>query len=236
MHPLFKALQQAALSPEIEQLLTTREGYAPLFLAAGWYEAALSLHEMQKLPASFPRWVAYGLTQAIALNRSPEHALLFAQSQIPSPQLNLLIGELALRTGKFDEAIQALSPLATSSSEVGVRAASLLAFLLAEQARYTQACQIVRSNAPFAQSVKGQELLARLAIQLGRLDEAEAIYNSILKNSAQAKSFIATRAFQNQEYDLALQLTQELLHQYPHRHDLLEQLALIQNHLTAPKS
>lgn len=226
-HPLFKQLKAEMLPDEVSMLLSSKESYAAIFLAAGWYEAALNLHQMQRLPADFPRWVSYGLVQAFAHNRGHEQALSFARLQSPSPQLSLLIGELELKQGDLDAATLTLTSLAKSSSDVGSKATALLAQIYTDLNQFQTAKEIAASNVIYASSLKGQEHLAHLAIKMGNLEEAEILYNQILDQSIAAKSFMAAKAYQRQDYKLAKNLTCQMLEACPERKDLQKQLAVI---------
>lgn len=60
------------------------------------------------------------------------------------------------------------------------------------------------------------------------MNEAQEIYQSILDQSSEAKSFFAAKYFKQKDYQQALTLTRELLKQFPYREDLKEQLAMIE--------
>ncbi len=87
---------------DLRNLLMSSEAYAAPFLAGMWLEAAWALHQMSVIPADFPLWYAFGLTQTIRILQGPMQALEFATKQPPSPPLNLLIGELLIFTGNVE--------------------------------------------------------------------------------------------------------------------------------------
>jgi Tfp pilus assembly protein PilF len=222
-----KKLRQKTYSEQTEKLLASEEGFAALFLAAGWNETALQLHQMPALPDDFPRWLAAGLTYALAQNRTRMQALDFAKQQKPSPQLNLLIGELELKGKNLDKARIYLDPIAADGSDMGRRAAALLAAFYAQQQQYDQARKAIHRNPGYAFSWAGKEQLAAIALKQGNTEEAEDIYNFILLRSPIAKSYFAAKAYQNKDYQKALELTQELLKEFPDRPELQKQRTLI---------
>ncbi|MEI8366766.1 MAG: hypothetical protein WCF65_10160, partial [Parachlamydiaceae bacterium] len=117
---------KAAIPQGLHAYLVSGEAFVAPFLAAGWTEAAIQLHTKKELPDSFPEWVAVALTQALNENRSPAAALEFAQGQTPSPQLSLLIAELALSIDRKDVAFTALKGIYTTDNSHGQRAALIL--------------------------------------------------------------------------------------------------------------
>lgn len=228
-HSIFTQLKKAPYSPSMQALLSSQDGYAALFLAAGWNEAALRTLEHSVLPQEFPKWIAYRFTQALLLNRGMQDALDFAVNQSPTPHLTLLIGELDLKLGHEKEAEKRLAPLLKSPTEIGAKAAKLLASFYASQGIFSKAKEAAKSNSQFASSVAGQELIASMDLKMGHIKEAEAVYKKIAGQSSVAKSYAAMQAFHAKKYPLAYKLTKELLDQYPHRQDLKEQLVEIQN-------
>lgn len=217
-HPFFKQLEnlQSETMPEdIKALLSSKEAFSALFLAANWYEAALQLENLSEVPEDFPAWYAYGLTEAIRTNRGNDQALEFAAKQKPTPELNTLIGEILITSGKLDAGLQKLEPIAKENSPIGARAALLSSLAYLDQGNYNRAKEIVISNPAIENDVKGQEILARISLKQQDDEQAERIYRSIIEQSTEAKSYFARKAYLNKDYSTAKKLTESLLQTDP---------------------
>lgn len=226
-HSIFTELKKPPYSHQIQNLLSSQDGFAALFLAAGWNESAFRLLEHNVLPSDIPRWVAYGFTQAFLLNRGTTEALDFAIKQNATPQLTLLIGELDLKLGHHQDAERRLASLLKSPTEIGAKAAKLLSSSYASQGIFAKAKETAANNSHFAASISGQEFIAHMDLKMGNIKEAEEIYQKILNESPVAKSYVAMQAFQIGKYSLAYKLTKELLDQYPDRQDLKDRIVQI---------
>lgn len=226
-HSIFSQLKKTPYTSQVQTLLSSEDGFATLFMAAGWNESAFRLLEHSVLPSDFPKWVAWGFTQALILNKGTKEALAFAVKQNATPQLTLLIGELDLKLGNDQDAERRLSLLLKSPTEIGAKAAKLLSSSYASQGIFAKAKKTAENNPHFATSISGQEFIAQMNLKMGNIKEAEEIYQKILSESSVAKSFIAMQAFQAGKYGLAYKLTKELLDQYPDRKDLKEQIVKI---------
>lgn len=200
---------------EIKQLLKSDEVITATFLAAGWWEVALQLNKMSVIPDNFPDWIAYGLTQALRLNRTNEEALQFATKQKQTPLISLLVSELLIAMGSPDAALDKLKPLSQEDSEVGLRAAWMMSLIYGEKKDFTKAKEMVNLHPKLAQSVVGRETLARIALLEGNNDLADSIYTSMEKESAEAKSYLARKAFADKNWAKARELTEQLLIQFP---------------------
>ncbi|MFV0341129.1 MAG: hypothetical protein ACK5MA_10990 [Parachlamydiaceae bacterium] len=227
-HPLFTQLHSTPYSKELEKLLVSDEAFTAVLLAAGWNEAAIREHKLTSLPAEFPKWVAFSLTQALNENRGPEAALQFAYAQSETPQLSLLIGTLELKAHHKEKGIAILRALASKTNDVGVKAAKTLTDYLVSNKDWNAAYAAVTANDPFTNSLEGKERLAKIQLNRGKTEEAQALYQSILDQSSEAKSYYAALYFKQKNYQQALLLTRDLLKQFPYREDLKEQLALIE--------
>jgi len=199
----------------LARLILSEEAFAAVFLAGGWTEAALHLHRAKEIPPEFPAWVAYGLTQGVRFNRGVPQALEFAQRQPSTPPLDLLKGELWLESGDLAEARRQLEPLRRGGSDLGYRAAWLLSLASLGRGEGEAARRYVLENPRLARGVTGQEVLAKVALWEGRQGEAERIYRAIAEDSAEAKAYLARRAFQAQDWREARRLTLELMDTFP---------------------
>lgn len=232
-HPMLAEIDQLtrdqnrSIAPEMDRLFRGKNAFAALFLACGWAEAALRLPHDDVMPADSPAWLAYGFAQALRFNRGISEALAFATRQKADPTLEVLQCELLLAEQKTEEALRRLGALAVTDSDVGQRATQLIAETRFEQKQYDAAKAAVMALPKFASSVAGQIMLARVALVQNQTQEATRIYQAIQAESDEAKMFLAKKAFQDREWKLARQLTEELLKKYPERTEFRVNLAEI---------
>lgn len=73
-----------------------------------------------------------------------------------------------------------------------------------------------------------QEMNARIALKNGNIEFATRIYESLKDGSFEAKSFLARKAFKENDFQAAEKLTLELLQKYPDNRMLIENLNKIQ--------
>ncbi len=214
-------------SKPVKELLTNKEVYSAACLSAGWNEAALNLHTIPVIPDYFPEWVAYDLTQAYMKNRGHLEALDFASMQKPSPALLLLTGELLIKGGNINAGLEKLNKLAKMPSELGVRATFVMSQLHFNRGEYDKAKQAIVNNQRLANEVSGIEMVARITHLEGNLMEADRMYLTIEKESSEAKSYLARRAYEEKNWDRARELTEELLKEHPNNSLLRENLRII---------
>lgn len=220
-HQLFTLLDQCAeenapiISVELKELLDSDDAIATVFMAADWIEAALQLQTMQSYSENFPDWVPFGFTQCLRQNRDVAAALAFAQRQPESDQLQLIIGEMKVVTGEIDGALEAFRSLLDSGDDVALRAAWLLGNLLIEQKNFTEAKKMLQKQHKFSELLSGKEMLARIAMLEGNVDCADRLYTLLEEESLEAKTYLARRAFQQQQYGHARKLTEKLLDRVP---------------------
>ena len=225
--PVQRGQKITPIPAEIHDLLTSKEAFSAIFLAAGWYEAALQLHSMPVLPSQFPEWVSVGLTRALRTNRGNEEALTFATKQKTSQNLSLLIGELLAATKHTDSALEQLKKLSMEQSEIGARATWLISLIYIERGQYQEAKQAIRAQPLFANDTLGKETMARIAMLEGNDPLAAQLYSEIISKSSEAKSFLARKAFADKEWTKARDLTEVLLREYPDNVLLRENLKKI---------
>jgi len=231
--PFFAQLETLANTPtstipeDLKELLKGPEAFAAAFLATGWFEAALDLHTTNVIPATYPDWYAYDLTQAIRVNKGVPAALEFATLQTPSKPLSLLIGELLISSNSPDAGLDRLAPLAKEDNDIGKRAAQLISLVQIERGQYADAKQTIESNPKLSQDVVGQETLARVALLEGNTEMADKLYSALEDKSAEAKSYLARKAFAEKDWKRARLLTEQLLLVYPTNPMLQENLKKI---------
>jgi len=237
-HQLFKQLDLLSknnsgkssaqkIPDELERFFKSKEAFAGVFLAAGWLEASLNLKTLDVIPADFPDWISYGFTQAIRYNRGNRVALDFASKQKAFPALNLLIAELLIADGNAAEGIKKLTVLAKEDSDVGFRAAWLQSTASLDQGNTGQAKQVVIGNPRLKDSVTGKEMLAKIALLEGKIDEADRMYKGLEKESVEAKAYLARRAFAQKDWATARRLTEELMLLLPDKMQLRANLEAI---------
>lgn len=205
----------SAVPYQMQNYLLSKEAFAIPFLAAGWTEAALQMHALEKFPDAFPDWIAESLTQALKQNRDLKTALSFALAQKTTPPLSLLAAEIALEASEEQIAFNNLKALYTQKNESGRRAAMLLAQFLFEHDNPQDARKALQMQPSLEKELTTQELLARIALEEKDLKKAYSIYLSIENESSEAKSFLARKAFADKEWTRARKLTESLLKEYP---------------------
>ena len=218
-----------AAPPELVALFRSEEAFAAAFLAAGWLEAALQLHRLETVPDGFPEWVAYGMTQAFRQNRSNAAAIAYAERQPKTPALEVLIGELLLADDKVEEGMARLAKWTQDNSDAGFRAAWLLGVANIDLARPDETERIVRSQPRLADSVTGQELIARIAVIRGEDERATELYRALEADSIEAKAFLARKAYAEKDWSTARRLTEELMDRLPGNRQLEANLQAIDN-------
>lgn len=231
---LFQDLEELAQEEEnqavpegMRNLLLSKEIFSALFIAAGWNEIGLKLHTLAVIPNDFPDSVVLGLAKAIQENRSSLEAMEFAAVQEPSPELTLYVAELQIAGGDSEEALQKLIKLAQVESEVGYRSAWLSSLIFMEKGNYEQARIAIYSHPHLAYDQLGQETLARIAHQDGDTDLAVRLYAAIEKDSPEARSYLARKAFNDKDWKRARELTEQLIKDYPDNALLKENLEKI---------
>lgn len=232
-NPFFAALKEMNASNSLEDnkalqiLLKSDEVFAAAFISEGWLEAGLQLHAMPKYSEEFPEWVSIGMMEALSTNRSPDETLKFAMQQPLSPQHFGLVNIL-IRLSKNNSSINDhLYLLAQEPSEMGIKAAWLSSLLYIENGDYPAAARMIMAQPQLADSILGKETLARIALLENDVSLANSLYQQLEEVSAEAKSYLARRAFAEKDWDKARQLTEALLEVYPGNPLLQENLRKI---------
>jgi thioredoxin-like negative regulator of GroEL len=236
--PFFAQLQELATStqpgqslriPEdLQSVLTSPEAFTAAFLAAGWAEAAIELHNATVFPSTFPDWVALDYVKALRQNSGNADALDFAHAQKQTPEMVLLIGELDIASNNTDAALTDLAELAKTDTDIGAKAAWMISLIYIDKTKYDEAKEVILNQPRLSKEVLGQETLARIALLEGDVEEADSMYSAIVKDSSEAKSYLARKAFQNKNWKKAKELTEDLLKQYTNNALLRENLKKIE--------
>ena len=217
----------SAIPYQLHDFLLGEEAFVIPFLAIEWTEAALQLHRLKKIPENYPQWVAVSLAKAIKQNRDSKTALSFALEQPTSNALSLVLAELALETGEERLAFDTLKEIYTKNDESGKRAALILGQFLAEHNNPEDAKKALTAQPSLAEEPAAKEILARIALQQGDQNGAHSLYMQIEKESSEAKSFLAKKAFADKDWTKARILTESLLKNYPGNPQLEENLTRI---------
>jgi|694.fasta_scaffold32219_4 hypothetical protein len=220
--------KQIAVPVSLQELLKGPDAYSATFLAAGWNEAALQLNTLSVIPKTYPPGLAAGFAAAINLNRGNAAALEFATVQNQTPDMIIIISELLLAGGNSDAALDHLSKLAKEDNDFGIKAAWLSSLIYIDKGQFAQAKAAISSQPKLANQVVGKETLARIYAIEGNEDQATKIYQSIEKDSPEAKSFLARKAFQQKDWKRARELTEQLLGIFPTNGTLQQNLKQIQ--------
>lgn len=236
-HQLFESIaawSKGQASPETETFAAGPYAFAGAFLAAGWVEAALQLVPSDRALPDAPDWFLYGIAQALRMNRDNATALAFAKKQPPTSLMRLAVGELLLAEGQKDEAAAELKKIAAENSDVGFRAAWLLAASAAEQRKFDESRNTVAAQPRLADSTAGREIVARVTLLQGSEADAARLYSEIESDSAEAKTFLARRAFANKNWDEARRLIRLLTEQFPDELSLRASLQAIDHAAATP--
>lgn len=230
-HQYFRALNEAGSSGIVDDnladVLRGDSAFAAAFLAAGWLETALHLQRETVVDVGSPDWIAFGLAQALRKNRGPNAALAFATMQETSVPLNLLIGELLIEVGSPEEGAERLAAIKDDDTDFGFRAAWLLVNQHIKDQEYANAKKVIGEHEALSKHILGRESMARIAMLEGDNDLADKLYAAIMNESTEAKSYLARRAFAEQNWKKAQRLTEELLMEYPNHPVLRENLKRI---------
>ena len=236
-HALFDSIASwcnGQANTELQSFAAGPYAFAGACLASGWVEAALQLVPTDRALPDAPEWFRYGLVQALRLNRSPAAALAFATKQPPTSLLRLAIGELCLAEGNRERATAELKTVAAENSDAGYRAAWLLAGDALQQRKPAEAVAFVSAQPKLAASLAGKEYIARAAMMAGDENRAVQLYRAMEKDSAEAKVFLARRAFAARQWGEARRLTLALSVQFPDELSFREALLKIDKAASAP--
>ncbi len=227
---------EAQIPQDLRRLLLSNEAFSAIFLAVGWYEAGLQLHELPVIPNDFPDWVAFNIVNAMHHNRSNLQALEFASLQKATPELSLLTSELMISGGDSAAALEKLNKLAKQDSDIGYRAAWLASLIYIDKKDWKNARNTILSQPRLVNDILGKETLARIAYLEGDTSLANKLYTQIEKISPEARSYLARKAYAEKDWKRAKELTEQLIKDYPDNPMLQENLKQIAEEQTKAES
>jgi tetratricopeptide (TPR) repeat protein len=215
-HPFFRQLaslaadgklQQGAtdLPEDIARLLRSEDAVAATFLAAGWDEAALILHDSSVDLSVLPAWYAEGIIRARWRNHGSEAALESLRRQPRSAVLDLVAGELLTECGRGSEGLERLRS-AMAVETTGARAAKVFALEALREGKASDARRAVESFPSLTQDKDGELLLARCLAAEGNEDRAEQLYRELAADSAEARRYLIHRALKGGDWNTARDL------------------------------
>ncbi len=206
---------------ELMALLNSSEVFAAAFISEGWWEAGLQLHALAKYPEEFPEWLTVSLIEALSVNYSDEEAIKFALLQPLSPRSPEVVNASIELIKNNNSLLDRIYVLSRESSETGIKASWLLSLVYIDREQYLLASQVITAQPRLGDSVLGKETLARIALLQNNLSLANSLYLSIEKVSPEAKSYLASKAFIEKDWERAQSFTEALLEVYP-GNDLLQ--------------
>jgi hypothetical protein len=217
------------LPSETRKLLLGPHAWTALMLGAGWPQAALVMAgEGLKQPvAGVPDWYHFGLAAALRQERGPAAALAYLSAAPQAPVLKLLAAEIAIAEGQA-EAHEQLEVLAERAGDIGHRASWILAVDALARDEGERARDWINGHPGLAQSVKGREMLARVALQSAQPELAWEIYQQLGSESLEAGMYLSRVAFAEKDWERARELTEALLAEFPAQVELRRNLEKIQ--------
>ncbi len=182
------------------------------------------LNPLGPYPSDIPSWVVVKMIRAIRENYGVNSALQFAARQEQNGEVQLAEAELLIQQKQFSEAIKILTSLKNENNQLSNRSRRLLGKLYTDLKHYDMAKEVILEDTSVAESVSGKETLAKIALQQGRIADAENIYNEIQQNSGEARSYLARKGILEKDWEKAKALTVLLIHEYPNNQVLRDNL------------
>jgi tetratricopeptide (TPR) repeat protein len=204
-----------SLPPEMQALFSNNDVYSALFLAAAWPQAAISLLKDPILAKELPSWVPADMIAAYRFLQGPQQAICFAEQQPQNETVQLQIAEILLDLRRFPEATTRLEKLSSLPSDIGFRASYLLCSFAFQGGNLEMVKEKLKNNKQLEKSTLGKEMQARVCLAEGNPEAAMRIYSAIENESAEAKSFLAQKAFDEKNFARAKKLTEDLLKKFP---------------------
>lgn len=209
---------------ELDDFLQSKDAIATIFFKAGWLEAARQLYPYEHPAKHSPEWVVLDFVKVLADQLSLSKAIEYAAHLSPFARLNDFTYALLERAHDSEQEIYSLQKRAQQNSDNGLRLADFLSVIYLDHNCISEAKNIILGHKKLQQTLQGQERLARIALHQGEIAAAETIYSHIMPESVEAKSYFASKAYQEKDWPRAKALTEELLRLYPDNQTLQDNL------------
>ncbi len=220
----------AASDASMAQWLAQPTAAVGILLGSGWAGAAVMIGQGDKLvmEANGPDWFDYGYGRSLLLRDGKESARRWLAG-LPrrSSAAELLLGELLLTSGAFDQGLASLQSVAAGQSPHASRAAWTLALAELGRGNPAKARQITLATPALATSSQGKEVLARCALAEGSRAETIRIYQELGEQSADAMIFLSKEAFSAGDFEQARKWTILLARRFPEQPKFRENLIAI---------
>lgn len=210
--------------------LARPEALIGTLFASGWPGAAVMVGNADQLSpvADGPAWFDYGYAKSMLLrgDRAPVQKWL---ESLPkrTEAADLLLGEILLTGGSVDQGLARLHTIASSGSPLASRARWTLALTELDRGNTAKARELTLADASFAESIQGQELLARAALALDDRKESMRIYEKLGDQSADAMIFLSKEAFAVENFADARRWTLTLARRFPEQPEFRKNLLKI---------
>jgi tetratricopeptide (TPR) repeat protein len=178
--------------------------------------------------ADGPAWFDYGYAKSMLLrgDRAPVQKWL---ESLPkrTEAADLLLGEILLTGGSVDQGLARLNTIAEGGSPLASRARWTLALTELDRGNTAKARELTLADASFAESIQGQELLARAALALGDRKESIRIYEKLGEQSVDAMIFLSKEAFGAENFADSRRWTLTLARRFPEQAEFRKNLLKI---------
>jgi tetratricopeptide (TPR) repeat protein len=187
------------VSQELSTLMKSPYGYSAVFLAGGWFNAAISLAtgpdgKLKTFGRSLPQWYRYGMSVAVGKVFGPDIAMkILGDVQAEDRELYLLVSEHLLAMGRYKDAVARLQTLITRDDAPAYRAAFLLVNMHVASRRLVEAIRIINTVPSLAESDTGITLKARIFHSQGNEEKAQKLYERLASPTAEQKGYLLYR-------------------------------------------
>jgi len=222
-HPFLREFDEWKRAVPVEddafsRWLANPASLAAMLFAHGWHGAALDVAGGGKLApvTGAPAWFDFGYSRCLLVRDGSPAARRWLES-LPelSAAAQLTHAEILLTGGDVELGMKKLAVLATTQGPHAGRAAWSLALVELDRGNTAEASRWVKSCPELLASVRGKEILARVALADGVLDEALRIYKELGEESADAMIYLSKQAFAQKDWQQARKWTGELARRFP---------------------
>lgn len=211
----------------VYDLAQTKDAYPIALIEAGWLNSGLQLLSTGPLPDSRPDALVVEIMEAYqTLDGQPKRAIAYGLNQKRTGGLTLTLAQLYYDNLQTKEAINLLRKV-PEDNPFALQVQEKLLHLYLSENEWEEAKRLVEKSPNLEKTVQGKEVLAKQALEEGDISLAAKLYSSIVEQSADAKGFLARKAFNDKDYTRAKLLTEQLIQLYPESVVLKENLKKI---------